>query len=169
MKQLIVLRHAKSDWDADYAGDHERPLSKRGRKAARRIGRWLASNVDEPERVLCSTSVRTSTTWEIVAAAAGWNDATVDFEHDLYLSGSATIVASLRALPENVDCAMFVGHMPGVEETVEFLTGRALMPGPRGKAFPTAAVAVLDVRCDWGDLEADCADLIAFTRPRELD
>ena len=38
MKTLLVLRHAKSSWSDPALDDHERPLNKRGRRDAPRMG-----------------------------------------------------------------------------------------------------------------------------------
>ena len=62
MRTLLLLRHAKSDWDASYADDHERPLAKRGKKAAALIGRHLAATGQVPDRVVSSTAVRAADT-----------------------------------------------------------------------------------------------------------
>ncbi len=59
MKTLLLLRHAKSDRSG--AGDHERPLNKRGRSSARRIGTTLSLIHPEPGKVLTSSAVRART------------------------------------------------------------------------------------------------------------
>ena len=38
-RQLMLLRHAKSDWPD--VPDRDRPLAKRGRRDAPVVGRWL--------------------------------------------------------------------------------------------------------------------------------
>ena len=71
MKRVWLLRHAKSSWDDELLGDHERPLAPRGRKAAARIARWAAANGLRPDLVLCSTAVRARATLEIVLPELG--------------------------------------------------------------------------------------------------
>ena len=58
MKTLLLMRHAKSDWDADYGLDHDRPLNDRGLRSARLMGRVLADEGLVPELVISSTAVR---------------------------------------------------------------------------------------------------------------
>ena len=48
-KSLIIFRHAKSDWDADYSSDHKRPLAKRGIKAAKTMGLLLTESGKLPD------------------------------------------------------------------------------------------------------------------------
>ncbi|WP_424522101.1 SixA phosphatase family protein, partial [Rubrivirga sp.] len=56
MKTIILLRHGKSDWEADYDGDHQRPLAKRGQKGARKMGRFLTTARSVPDRALTSSA-----------------------------------------------------------------------------------------------------------------
>ena len=69
---LIVFRHSKSDWSADYGGsDLERPLAKRGRKAARAAGRFLAAT-EVPDSVICSPALRARATLDLASEARDW-------------------------------------------------------------------------------------------------
>ncbi len=70
MKTLLLLRHAKSSWNDPSLADHDRPLKKRGRKAAPRMGRWLQENGLRPDCVLCSTATRARETLQLVLGDA---------------------------------------------------------------------------------------------------
>ena len=72
MKTLLFLRHGKSDQDTDYGHDHERPLKKRGRKAARTMGRFLTKTDQAPDSVIVSASVRAQETLVMALDAGGW-------------------------------------------------------------------------------------------------
>jgi hypothetical protein len=63
-RRLMIMRHAKSAWSSDVASDHERPLNKRGRRDAPRVGKRLAKLGWVPEFVVSSDSRRTRETWE---------------------------------------------------------------------------------------------------------
>ena len=77
MPSLLVLRHGKSDWDADYGVDADRPLAERGRRAARTIGRHLAEVGPEPTLALTSPArwiappVSSSFSVKVVLPASG--------------------------------------------------------------------------------------------------
>ena len=64
MRRLILFRHGKSDWDAPFGSDHERPLSKRGVKAAKTMGLVLARSDLVPDHAITSSAVRARTTLE---------------------------------------------------------------------------------------------------------
>ena len=72
MRSLYVLRHAKSDWDASYGVDFDRPLSERGVRAADLIGRFLASIDEAPDHVIASTAERARRTVELAVEAGDW-------------------------------------------------------------------------------------------------
>ena len=63
-RRLYLLRHAKSSWKDEGLADHDRPLARRGRRAAKAIARHLREQGVEPELVLCSTARRARETLE---------------------------------------------------------------------------------------------------------
>src|SRR5690348_12983247 len=65
-RRLVLLRHAKSAWPE--VADHERPLAKRGRRDAPKVGRWLGTSGYLPDAVVCSTARRARETWDLVSA-----------------------------------------------------------------------------------------------------
>ena len=73
MPDLMLLRHAKSDWKAAYGTDRDRPLNKRGIRSARAVGEFVSRYRLMPELVLASPAVRTRTTAELAAEAGAWN------------------------------------------------------------------------------------------------
>ena len=69
MKTLLVLRHAKSSWNDPALDDHERPLNKRGRRDAPRMGALVREYGLIPDLVISSDAVRARLTAEAVAEA----------------------------------------------------------------------------------------------------
>jgi phosphohistidine phosphatase len=82
-RTLILIRHAKSDWDDPALSDHDRPLNARGQLSAPRIGAWLAERGVTPDAVLCSTALRTRETWDGIATHLPEAPEPV-FSHGLY-------------------------------------------------------------------------------------
>jgi len=147
MKSLLVLRHAKSSWKDPELADHDRPLSKRGRRDAPRMGRLMRELSLLPEVVLCSTATRAQSTLGLALDAADWS-CERRFSPALYTASPDDIVALLRELPGRVGRVLVVGHNPALEELVRELTGKEV-------ALPTGALARLDWRGDeWGDFGA---------------
>ena len=174
-RRLILLRHAKSDWPD--VPDRERPLAKRGRRDAPRIGRWLHEHGYQPDVVVCSAAQRTRQTWDLVAPELGGSPA-VRFEPRVYAASAMTLLYLAQELPSRYRTALLIGHNPGLSELAGSLaappgigpkTGTATDNGPRpGISLPTAAVAVLEFAGDWPSLSPAQARLINTIIPADL-
>ena len=171
-RQLILLRHAKSDWPD--VPDRERPLAKRGRRDAPRIGRWLHEHSYQPDVVVVSAARRTRQTWDLVAPELGGSPA-VRFEPRAYAASALTLLYLAQELPSRYQTALFIAHNPGLSDLASSLaappgTGRATTDnGPRPQiSLPTAAVAVLEFSGDWPSLTPGQARLIDHIIPADL-
>ena len=123
-RRLIILRHAKSAWDTDAPTDHARPLNKRGRRDAPRIGDRLRTLGWTPEVVYSSDSARTRETWRRMRASLGADHLKVHFTRALYHAGIRAVREVLSTTDTAVATVMIIGHNPGWESVVEELTGR---------------------------------------------
>ena len=165
MKTLYLLRHAKSSWDDPSLDDFDRPLSKRGRKAAPLIGRYMAEHGWQPDLALISPAVRARNTWELVSAELR---APVEtrFEPTIYMAEPDALLALLRET-DTLRSVILVGHNPGLEQLAAILAGPGSDPQARARMaekFPTAALARFEVAA----MEPDGATLTDFIRPRDL-
>lgn len=122
LRRLIVMRHAKSAWDTDAETDHERPLNKRGRRDAPRVGHALVTRGWVPDRVLSSDSLRTRETWERMRGAFE-PPPPVRFSRGLYHASIGPVQQHLEAVDDDVETLLVLGHNPGWESVVAFLTG----------------------------------------------
>lgn len=136
MKRVLLLRHGKSDWGADYGTDHDRPLKGRGVRAARAMGRFLTDTDQQPELIVSSSAVRALTTAELAAEAGGW-DCEIRSEQGLYGAGATGLLREIRALDNLLDTVMLTGHEP------TFSSLASLLIGGGDFRFPTAAVACI--------------------------
>jgi phosphohistidine phosphatase len=168
MKQLFLLRHAKSSWDDPGLVDHDRPLAPRGRRAVRLIADHLRREGVAPALVLCSSSRRTRETLEGIAATLG-DTMPVQIEGELYAASERGLLERLRGVDDGVESVMLIGHNPGVEQLALSLAGGGQkLPSLRGK-YPTGALATLEFSGRWGDLGPGSAELTDFVTPRQLD
>lgn len=142
MKTLFLLRHAKSSWKDLSLADFDRPLKKRGKEAARSIGRLFKEEKIFPSLILCSPARRTRETIKIVRETAEL-PSELRYEQRIYEGNSMSLLAVLGEVNPSIGLVLMVGHNPGMENLLELLTGRALQ-------MPTAALAKinLDVE-DW--------------------
>lgn len=163
MKTLLLLRHGKSSWDDPELEDYDRPLTGRGQRGAKRIGRWLQKSGVHPNVVLCSTAVRARETWTIAAEELS-HVPPVEWLGELYHCPVEGFVNVLRQLPDNVATVLVVGHNPGMEDLLARLCGER-------KKFPTATAAHLECEIDaWSEFDSDIpCTLKALVRPDDLE
>ncbi len=160
MLELLVMRHAKSDWDAG-TDDHERPLAERGVKAARKVGRFLARVEMVPELVVCSTAVRARTTVELAAEAGDWR-CPVEHTRAFYGADPAAVLAEIASRPAPPRL-MVVGHEPTWSELVSLLVGGGAV------RMATAAVACLELPANgWSAIEPGAGRLVWLVTPKLL-
>jgi len=154
MKTLLVLRHAKSSWNDPALDDQERPLNKRGRRDAPRMGELVRECGLIPDVIISSDAVRARLTAEAVAEAARYAGEIL-LDPRLYLACPADILSLLTTVRENAGTVMIVGHNPGLETLVEQLTGER-------QDLPTAALAQIHLPIDqWRDLDGSTRGTLA--------
>ena len=162
MKELLLLRHAKSSWKDTSLGDHDRPLNKRGRAASTRMGQLLADEGIIPDHVLCSTAKRTRQTAKRALKAAGYGGE-VTFREELYHASAAEIMQEVARVSDDVERLLVIAHNPGME----VLTGRLTEVYHR---FPTGAL--MHVRYEdldtWRSAPGRQATLLGVWLPRML-
>ncbi|HVO01438.1 MAG TPA: histidine phosphatase family protein [Candidatus Cybelea sp.] len=169
MKTLILMRHAKSAWDDPQQSDIDRPLSPRGRKAAPRMGTWLAGEGYRPDYVLCSEARRAKETLDLVKPSLP-EGARIAFRHDLYMAEPRELLEAVSKSPDTAETVMLVGHNPGLGN----LAGSLVAQGEHKAVarlrtkFPTGAIAAVTFEIDhWDDIVAGSGTLAAFMRPRD--
>ncbi len=164
-KTLLVMRHAKSSWDHPGLDDYDRPLNERGLHDAPRMAAWLRRQGLVPERIISSTATRAITTAEILAEHLEPTPEVIP-HRDLYLADPEEYYQAVRLLGDPCDRVMLVGHNPGLEELVEYLSGEY-------HRMPTAAIAVFEFDLhEWATFDPTTNQpvrLRCVIRPKELD
>jgi len=168
-RELLVMRHAKSDRDAAVERDFDRPLEKRGRKDAPRMARWMKRRGCVPDRVVASPAARARETAERVVEELGLPDAAVAWEERLYDASLGDLLSVLADAPAGAARVLLVAHNPGLEDLVVRLGGAPVPMPDDGKILPTAAVARLAMPRDWGRLPQGAGRLLEIVRPRDLE
>ena len=168
MSDLYLLRHAKAAPPGE-GTDRERPLEQRGRRAAQALAAWAADHKLAPALVLCSPSIRTRQTLDIVAPAFA-GPPQILFEDALYLATAGQLLARLRRVAASTAGVMVVGHNPGLQELAVLLSdvsGGPLM-ARLAAGLPTAAMASYAVAVPWPALDRRLARLAALLTPKDL-
>jgi phosphohistidine phosphatase len=163
MKTLLLMRHAKSSWNDRKAKDRERQLTKQGRKNAREMGNVLLKNELIPQLVLSSSVERCRQTVQEVVEACEYQGKIL-FLDKLFMAEADVIVDALKLLPDEIERVLVVGHNPGLESMIIFLSGQI-------EALPSASVANISLTINaWKDLNKDSrGELIQLWRPKDLN
>ncbi|HEX4952569.1 MAG TPA: histidine phosphatase family protein [Thermoanaerobaculia bacterium] len=162
MLTLLLMRHAKSDWESSHQSDHDRPLSKRGIKAAGLMGEVLTATDSAPDLVVTSSAERARRTAELAHEAGGWSCPVLESDA-LYASRPETVLEAVKGLHGEPSVLLLVGHEPVWSQLLSELVGGGSF------RFPTAAVAAVELAIPtWADLAPGNGQLLWFVTPRFL-
>lgn len=146
MPSLILFRHGKSDWDASFASDHERPLATRGKDAARCMGKMLARTGQIPDLAVSSSALRARSTLQLAARAGHWH-CTMSIESALYDTTAGAVLSWLKSLDGAPNRILLVGHEPTWSDFAGRLVGKAIL------RVPTATMLRIDFEIEnWQQL-----------------
>ncbi len=171
MVTVLLLRHAKSSWDVPALADYDRPLAKRGLKAAPRMGAEIGALGLRPDLVLCSGAKRTRETLDLVLAALGSPPPEVLYDDVIYMAPPTGLMQILRRQPGEAATVLVVGHNPGLEELAELMVGKGDedLRETLDEKFPTCALAVITFDAEaWADIAPGTGTLTRFLTPARL-
>ena len=166
-RELLLLRHGKSDWDVGVR-DFDRPLKNRGKRGAQKMGIWLWQQNLRPDVIISSPAERAITTAQKCAKSMGIPARNIIRDKRIYAASLEELLAVLRDAPGASQRIMLVGHNPGLEELLIYLADGEVPFSEDGKLLPTATLAQLELPDDWSALEPGCAVLRIIVRPRSL-
>ena len=161
MRSLYLLRHAKSSWQDTSGRDFDRPLNEHGRDAAERVGKLISAEKPGNVLVVSSPALRARETTEIVLRSSGVQ-AELRFDPEIYDADLASLRSVLRRVEDYNQTVILVGHNPGIESLIRFLTGEV-------RAVATAALAKIsfDSEC-WTTLNDNDGHLDWLITPNEI-
>jgi phosphohistidine phosphatase len=170
MRRLLLLRHAKTETDAPSGRDFDRRLDARGVADADEIGRWLARQIDRPQRVLVSTALRALQTWNGIAATLPEMPEVVELE-SLYSATPTELMRAIRDHGADASPLMVVAHNPGLHELAIGMTGSGDAAARRvlDQNLPTTALVTLDFdTATWSEAGFRRGHLTGIISPKML-
>lgn len=172
LRELLLLRHAKSDRSDPTWLDFDRPLADRGREDAHTIGNWILDQRLIPDHIITSPSKRTLQTLKRVRTHFD-ADNLVSCAHDprIYEAPMEQLLLSLADAPNDTKRVLLVGHNPGLEALMSYLSGQSTGSDNSiqdVKRFPTSALAHFIMPADWRNLSKGCAKLVNLWHVKAL-
>ncbi len=118
MKELVLVRHAKSDWANENIQDIDRPLSDRGYSDAYTLSKWFKEEMGLPDAIVSSPATRALNTAFIFARTFQINEKDVLVESSLYESDVASYFKAISQTDKKINRLMLFGHNPMMTELV---------------------------------------------------
>lgn len=160
MKNLILIRHAKSSWRDPDLQDIERPLNQRGKRDAPSMGRLLKERGLTPDLIVSSPARRACHTARKIAAETGYPKAAIRISEAVYMRGVDALVSLLCSLDDDSQRVYLIGHNPDLTDLANRLSNTYI------DEMPTCAVASIDFPFDsWTRVGQEKGKLVLFERP----
>lgn len=166
MKQILLLRHAKSSWDDPGLKDFDRPLAERGLRDAPLMGQFIKKAGYNPAAIFSSTATRAKQTSQLAMKAAGIDSDIIHWNEDLYYGSMSHYIDQIQAASDDHERIMLVGHNPIIENTAGILSGSEHKIAVR---MPTAALVCLECFAEsWGDVSAGTCQIKWMMIPKVI-
>ncbi len=167
MKQIYLLRHAKSEWDEPYTTDEERGISDRGKKQLKALKSFLIDYQLDIDAAYVSPATRTEKTYSSLRKDILRLPKPI-FNESIYESDGEDLLFLCQGIPSSIHSALIIGHNPGLEEFSNGLLFGSMEPS-RLQKFPTCAFMGLTFAGDdWKELAWGTARLKTFWIPGKI-
>ena len=164
VRELLIIRHAKSSWGAPEHADFDRRLNQRGVEDGAKMAKVYADTLPRPDRVLCSPARRTRDTLAFLIPDLV-DPRLVEYDDSLYLAGPTTWLSWIQAAPPACRVLMLMGHNPGLTDLVNLLSAGA---APLLDNLPTLGAAHFRSPLDWRSWGDAPAENVAVLRPKQV-
>lgn len=163
MRELILIRHAKSDWSNPLLDDFERPLNKRGSKNAPFMAKILKKELQKPDLIISSPSFRTKLTLDYFLKEFEYKGEVI-FEKSIYEAPFENLLKVIKNIDNKYKTIFLIGHNPGLNDLANFLLGSF------EDNIPTSGVLKIDFDTNsWKNISKDNSKLIFFKYPKMFE
>ena len=162
MKSIILFRHAKSDWNAIYSSDHQRPINRRGIKASKLMGLYLAKINEIPDLIISSSALRALQTMENAISAGKW-ESKIKVEKEIYHASVSSLIDLIKRTKNIHSNICIIGHEPTFSYFLKSITNESIFK------FPTATMAKIVLKVEnWNKIDDKLSKLLWIKKPKEL-
>ncbi len=144
MFELLLMRHAKSDWSS-HTADIDRPLNDRGRNDAKRMGAYLNQQGLVPDTVVVSVAQRTQETASLLLNNLPLDEKNIIVDKTLYLADRETLIDVIELYAMDNQRLLILAHNPGMDYLVSYLASitppLSALLSDKGKLMTTCALA----------------------------
>ena len=162
MKEIFILRHAKSSWKDSYLSDFDRPLADRGIREAKKLCGFIKKNSFNIDKVICSNAKRALETFYLVADGFNFEIEKATYTNNLYFGEVEDIVDTINELGDDIKKILIIGHNPTLHTLTEMLTNEHI------NRFTTCNLAKISFEGKWKTLAPSKCSLISIIKPKEM-
>jgi len=160
MKNLYLIRHAKSDWSDESKSDFDRGLNKRGQKAIFTMANALKEKQIMPDFILCSSAKRTKLTAKGLAKEIGYTGE-IKYSDALYMAEPEEVLTLIQDIDDKYDTVFIVGHNPETTELSYMMTNAYI------DNVPTLGIVAIQLSIDsWKNMVIGEGKLKFFIYPK---
>ena len=167
LRELFILRHAKTEADSVSGSDFDRELTSRGIRDITKIANWMKEQYLLPELVICSTASRARQTAAYLFEILRLEETRLNYREELYLADLSVLLSCIKYYSESHQSIMLIGHNPGLEDLLLFLSSQIPARTRTGKLLTTSSLAQLKFAEDQTGLK-HAGKLVYLIRPSEL-
>lgn len=162
MKNLLIIRHAKSSWDDPDLEDKERPLDNKGLGDATLMANVLKNHNVRLDKIFCSTALRAKMTLELINKTLNFDLQKIVYTDELYNASRRNILNFLKVLDDDLINVAIVGHNPGLTDLADFLLYDFYYQ------LPTCAMVFIELDINkWSDLKSGTGTLRFYEYPKK--
>jgi len=163
MKQILVIRHAKSSWDNILQKDFDRTLNERGLRDAPAMAKRLVDKGIKIDKFVSSTAVRAFTTATFFAKAYHQKESDIIAVPELYHAGEETFYKKIRSLNDSFNSIAIFSHNPGITYFVNTLTNTRI------DVMPTCGIFAIEAPINnWHDFKEENNKFLFFDYPKNI-
>lgn len=165
MKFLLLIRHAKSDWDDPSMKDIDRPLNDRGKKDAPIMAQRLLDKKIKIDAFISSPAKRARKTAEAFVKEYKKDKGDIIFDDKLYLAEPETFLEVIRQADNDFDTIAIFSHNPGITDFANSMNEEV-----RTDNIPTCGVFAIRVDTKkWKHIEEAKKEFWFFDYPKAGD
>ena len=160
MKNLYLIRHAKSDWSDVTQSDFDRGLNKRGQKAIFTMADALLEHGVMPDLILSSSAKRAKLTATGLANEMGYNGK-IKYIDALYMAEPQEVISMIKEIKDKYESVFIVGHNPETTELTDLMLDEYI------DNVPTLGIVAFELPIEqWGKYKPEKARLDFFIYPK---
>lgn len=161
MKQVILMRHAKSSWEDYSLTDHQRGLNERGKSDSPIIANEIKKRGILPQVVYSSDSTRTRETFKLIDKVLNTKES--HFHSTLYMASEEDILETIQGADDTADTILILAHNPGITDAFDYLANVFI------DNVPTCGAGCLQFDVNsFEDIEIGTGKLVYFIYPKML-